>query len=232
MNRVIVWIILLSLLVSTPVLAVTYTVRSIKGIVEVRHGISEIWVSLKVGEELKPDDTIRTGKGAAAVISVNGGKKIHIPELTIVELVDLRPIDRDELILKLTMEFIRGIPSDSRDGGLQTPSTTIVHGTPPSRDSTAVGDKSIGLMLMNGTRVLFDHEFYGTCVLRAKEVFRIYPDLQREIDHRSLVAHALEKLGLKREALNEYLSMRSESLNAEERAHVDRIIERIKKELQ
>ncbi len=232
MNRMIVLIALLLFIVAAPVLGATYTVQSVKGIVEVRHGVAEAWVTLKAGDELKPDDTIRTGETSSAIIFVDGKRKIRVPDLTILEIVDLRSINQDELILRLTMEFIRGIPSEGRGGGLHTPSTTIVHGTDESKGRASLGESPSGVMQINGARVLFDHAFYGTCVLRAKEVFRIYPDLQTQYEHRSMVAHALERLGLKQEALNEYTMLSKESLSAEEQAEVEKNIKRLKNQAQ
>ncbi|MEE9288657.1 MAG: hypothetical protein V3U69_03600 [Bacteroidota bacterium] len=229
MNQHVVLIILLSLIISVPLVAATYSVKTVKGTVEVRHGVAEVWVPLKAGERLKPDDTIRTGKGSSAVVTIDGERTIRVPAVTIVEIFDLRSMDQDELILKLTMEFIRGIPSDKRDGGLETPSTTIVHGTDHSKRGTSVGETPFGLMRMNGARVLFEHAFYGTCVLRAKEVFRVYPDLQKQFSHRSIVADALEKVGLVREALNEYTALSNESLSTGEKAQVEKSIDRLKK---
>lgn len=232
MNRIMVWTIILSFMISVPVVAATYSVQSVNGPVDVRHGVAEVWVALKAGEKLKPDDSIRTGKGASAVITIDGGRKVYVPEFSIVEVIDLRSIDQNELILKLTMEFIRGMPSDRRDSGLETPSTTIVHGTDRSRASTSVGETPSGQMQINGARVLFDHAFFGSCVLRAKGIFRVYPDLKKEFGSRIMVPTALEKLELEREALNEYMALSNESFSAEQRALVQKNIERLKKRLQ
>ena len=44
------------------------TVKSIRGDVSVRRGVTESWVSVKAGEMLRPDDTFRTGKNGSATI--------------------------------------------------------------------------------------------------------------------------------------------------------------------
>jgi hypothetical protein len=62
-------------------------------------------------------------------------------------------------------------------------------------------------MQWNGVRVLVDHGFYSTGVLRMMEVFRSYPSLAGDIDHRLAFADALEKVELRGEALTEYGSL-------------------------
>ena len=228
MKRLALWTLLLTFAVSFPIRAATYVAQSIQGVVEVRHGVEENWAPLKEGDLLKPEDSIRTGQASSAVILMDGRRKIHVPSMAIVEVLDLRPLDQQDFLLRLTMEFIREIPPDGRDGGLETPSTTILHGPDLSKPNALPVETESGVMSMRGTRVLYDNAFYATCVLRAKEIFRIYPDLANKFANRMLVAISLEEVGLHREALNEYRAMSDDSLSPQERAEVEKSIARLK----
>ena len=52
--------------------------------------------------------------------------------------------------------------------------------------------------------MLYQNELYSTCILRGMEVFRQYPALSSSFADRMMVAEALERTGLKGEALAEY----------------------------
>ena len=43
-------------------------VQKIQGDVSVRHGVAETWMKVRVGDVLRPDDTMKTGKRASAII--------------------------------------------------------------------------------------------------------------------------------------------------------------------
>src|SRR3989339_1497505 len=96
-------------LFAIPVLANDFTVKTVRGTVEVRRGVNEEWKKLKAGDILKPEDTMRTGKSAAATIeSVN--KTLSVPELTMIDISDVRNLTQEEFLLKLAMENILAVP--------------------------------------------------------------------------------------------------------------------------
>lgn len=196
-------------------------VSAVKGQVYVRHGIQEAWVKVAVGDVLKPDDTIRLDAKSSATIVVDGVKKLVVPELVVIDLSDLRALTQEEFLLKLAMEDVRSVrPSDGREI-MNTPRTTTMHGEQRGLPrSKRPGDVGYGSLELNGARLLFDHGYYATSVLKSKEVFRRIPALKRAIDARLTVALALEKMRLQSEALEEYTALNAERLNAKQKTLV------------
>lgn len=202
----------------------------VKGDISVRHGAEEQWFTAKAGDVLKPDDSMRSGKNSSATIMVDGVKELSLPEMVIIDISDMRVLTQEELLLKLAMEGIRSIPSHKKGNEITIPKTTTVHGSDNNQQSAVpVENKESLLFLLNGTKVLYQNEFYATSVLRAKEVFRLDPSLRRRIDVRLMIADAFEKVQLHGEALTEYIGLSKEKLSPNERTLVERKITSLKR---
>lgn len=210
MNRIVVAMLMTGALLANAAAAADLVVREAKGDVRVRHGITETWSPVKPGDLLKPDDTMRTGKGGSAVVAARdpGGevrKSISLPPEVIVEMSDVRDLSQEELMLKLTMERVRSAPPTGGGDGLTIPNATVVHGAQRGGGSAAGADDArTGTLLLNGSRALFAAGFYSTCALRTMDVLRRYPALAELPENRILAAEALERAELRSEALGEY----------------------------
>lgn len=204
------------------------SIVEVKGDVTVLRGVNDEWTPLRRGEMLKPDDSMKLGRRSSAAILVDG-KRITLPERTIVDLSDFRQLTRDELLLRLAMERVREVPDDSDRDGLRFPQATSIHGTEKSADQSVERSKEIGEMQLNGARLLYTGGYYATCVLRTKEVLRLHPIFANKTDVRLMVASALEKTNLYGEALTEYIALDNSDLTPAEKAHVRMKIERLKK---
>ncbi|MDH3253094.1 MAG: hypothetical protein OEM41_09905 [Ignavibacteria bacterium] len=210
------------------------SVQKIQGDVSVRHGVAEEWSSVKAGDSLKPDDTMKTGPGGTAVIAApaegSAVKILKLPPDVIVDLSDVRTLTPEELMLKLTMEKVRASSYEWKNNELNIPTTTVVHGTDQSpRTPVSADEISVGRLQLNGSRVLFDNGFYSTSALRAMDVLRRYPALAAEVDNRVLLAEALEKANLRGEAISEYTSvLQMESAGNETKARVRKRIEELR----
>src|ERR1041385_8228909 len=217
-------------LMATVALRADIKVISVKGDVQVRRGMSEQWQSLAKGDILKPEDSMKSGKKSTAVMQIDEGKKIVLPELAIIDCSDLKKLSQEELLLMLAMERVRSVPSRNARDEFSIPRTTTVHGENMNVvESGLAGNSEIGLLQLNGTRVLHDQGFYATCVLKAKEVFRLNPDLMKLVNFRLVVADALEKMKLRGEALSEYNSLKRERLSPQQRSLVGQRIDQLKK---
>ena len=202
-------------------------VERVRGDVTVRHGVMETWVVVKAGELLRPDDSMKTGPGGSAVIATREmdgqvRKRISLPSEVIVDMSDVRELTQEELMLKLAMERVRSAPSGSMEpGDLNAPNTTTIHGTDQTPGGLVEGKAVVGVLQMNGTKVLFQNGFYPTCALRAMDVLRRYPVLRRTFEYRMLVGEALAKADLTGEALNEFVALSAEpTLTAGQKAAV------------
>jgi hypothetical protein len=219
------YIMLVIVLVAAVGVRAEITVDAARGDVRARHGVTESWTEVAAGDVLKPNDSIRTGPGAQAVIRVEGedaSRTIRLPGDVIVELSDIRQLTQEELMLKLTMEKVRMAPSDWKTGELGVPGAAVVHGSDRSSEETPLeNDLATGKLQLNGVRVLFDNSLYSTCILRGMEVFRQYPALGASVRDRMMVAEALSRTGLKGEALAEYGTLAEmEGLSEAERAEI------------
>lgn len=203
---------------------------SIKGDVKIRRGVSEQWQQIKAGEILKLDDAIFIGSKSTAAISLDGQKKITLPEKTIVEISDLRFLTKEELLLKLAMDRIIAVPHQDRRDELMPAQTTVIHGEKKSETSAAAKPTiENALKMLNGAKLLFQNNFYGTCALRVREVLRIYPTIETGIEYKLLTANSLEKAELFDEALSEYVSIPLENISAKQKQTLQQNIERLKK---
>lgn len=223
------YIILLSTFVLTISLSAQVVVTSVKGDVTVRRGVANEWLPARVGDVLKPDDSMKSGERSSATITIDGKKSILIPEKVILDIGDLRQLDRNDLVLKLAMERVRAAPDSGYHDQMVIPQTTIVHGEKKEgREESVPAEQQSGLLQLNGTGVLFGHGYYGTCVLRTKEIFRLYPQFARRIDARLRIASALEKVNLYGEALTEYQALSHEELSHRDKIFVNAKIEQLK----
>lgn len=209
-----------------------------QGEVSVRHGVTEQWVPIGPGELLKPDDTMKTGKKGSAVLVTeatkengNVSKTITLPPEVIVDMSDIRELSQEELMLKLTMEKVRSSSYEWKNDELHIPNAAVIHGANQG-DSAPLkeNDPLVGMLQWNGTKVLFANGYYSTCVLRAMEIFRLYPSVGERFENRLMVADALEKTNLHGEALNEYGSLAEmQGLTPEQQSIVRERIARLKR---
>ena len=206
-------------------------VTMVKGDVQVRRGVSEEWVPVSVGDALKPEDSMRSGKRSSAKMTIDGGKVLEIPESAIIDVSDLRNLTQEELLLMLAMERVRSVPQRERNNDFDFLMTTTMHGA--NKSSATISQPinlETGMMQLNGTAMLFKNGFYATCVLKTKEVFRLVPELSKRNDIRFMVADALERMKLPSEALSEYVSIPQEQLSPVQRLEIERKISQLKKQ--
>jgi hypothetical protein len=204
---------------------------AVSGAVSVRHGVQEEWTRVAAGDILKPEDSIELRKKSTATILIDEKIKMTIPESVIIDLADIRNLTQEELLLKLAMEQVRSIPPKKDENELIIPRTTTVHGDKRSNvPSTNIEKEEIGQMQLNGTKVLYDHGYYATCVLKIKEIFRLHPELSKIIAMHFMVAIAFEKMNLTGEALNEYINLKNEQLTDAQRLIVAEKIKSFTKE--
>jgi hypothetical protein len=219
---------LVVMVVAVPLWASTYVVKSVKGTVEVRRGVAEEWKALKAGDQLKPEDTMRTGERSSAIIQFDG-KQLLIPAQTMVDLADFRQMSQEEFLLKLAMENILAVPP-RENGTLATPRTTILHGSDAGKENLNAQQRiEMGLMQLQGAKLLYDNAFYATSILKTKETFRLYPTLHERVDARLRVATAFERMKLAKQAIEEYTALLAERLSVEQREAVQASLQRLRK---
>jgi hypothetical protein len=187
-------------------------VQKLQGDVTVRHGVTEAWTQIAVGDVLKPDDSMKIGKRGSAQLlvrvnrsGIRTAKRMSMPAEVIVDMSDIRDLSQEELMLKLTMEKVRASSYQWRNEELHIPNASVVHGQNQAEGAAPrENDSQTGAFQLNGARVLFDNGFYSTCALKTMELFRLYPPLGSVFDNRLMMADALAQANLRSEALAEY----------------------------
>lgn len=214
-------------LVTAPALAKDFTVKAFKGIVEVRRGVSEEWRKVKVGDLLKPEDSMRTGENSSAIVETES-RRMTVPPMTIIDFSDVRQLSREDFLLQLAMENILAVPPRDRDD-LTIPSAAVLHGADKEKENAPVySNETVGRMQLQGAKVLFDNAYYATSILKSKATLRSYPELRSDFDARITVALAFEKLKLNSEAITEYSLLGKEDLPAARIKQVQAALERLK----
>jgi hypothetical protein len=196
-------------------------VKTVNGDVTVRHGVSETWGKLVRGDTLRADDAIRTGRTSSVVIELDNSTTVPIPGQVILEMLDLRQMTQEELLLKLALQDVRSIPSRSGEGDPSIPRTTTIHGE--NRNGSASGltpGAPNTAFQMNGAKLLYDKGFYATSILRSKDVIRREPELARKVEARLRIAGAFERMELRLEALTEYQEIAKLPLDPEQKLFV------------
>ena len=222
---------LIALLAAAPLAAAAIRVTAVRGDVTVRHGAQKEWIRLADGDTLKPDDSIRLKEHASAVVVDNDGKRFRIPEKVILDISDLRTISREDLSLLLAMEAIESVPAKPGPQEFPPAKTTLVHGANRMPDSSAgTPDSSDGAARLRGVRVLYDYDFYATCVLRARATFELLPGLLNDAESRLRVAESFEKMQMTGEAVAEYRSIAALRLSPEQKQLVAERIRLLKPE--
>jgi hypothetical protein len=225
-----VMVVIIALTCCQSLMAADITVKHVKGKAEIQTGVSEGWVKAKAGTLLSPESTIKTGRKSSLTILAEG-KRLVIPELTLVDVGDLRQMPREELLLKLAMADVRVAPPRDESNGTTIPNTTIVHGRDMAVPELEVKNGgSLNQMAVRGTELLYKYGFYATCILRAKETMLYYPELKSRFGFRYMIAKAFEKMRLKGEALGEYVSLAKERLPSSQRKRVETDIRRLKQQ--
>lgn len=187
------------------------TLQRVQGDVSVRPGVTETWIKARTGDLLKADATVRTGQeGSALILLSSTTKRISLPPDVMVDISDIRDLTQEELMLKLTMEKVRASSYEWKNKEMNIPNTTVVHGDPKDKkESLTESNTNLGILQLNGARVLYENGFYSTSALKTLEILRQYPSLSSIYKNRLLVAEALEKANLKSEAMNEYVAISS-----------------------
>ncbi len=207
-------------------------ITRMKGEVLVRHGASELWQPVSVGDILKPHDSMKLGKQASATVSIDSVKAITIPEHVIVDLSDLRNLTQKEFLLKLAMEDVRSAPLREGNDRLNIPQTTTMHGDQKGTSQSSFTTGEAGILQLNGTKVLFENGYNETGVLKTRQVYRLYPALSKQVENRLLVASAFERLHLLREAIREYRNLLHETLTQAQRSMIETKIETLEHSLE
>ena len=108
-----------------------WALMTVSGDVQVRGANELDWVRAENGRVLHARETLRCGKAATAQIKAAGGKVFVLPENAQFEIRELRPFNREQVVLELTALELQKLPA--KKGSTPKPASTfILHGAFPT----------------------------------------------------------------------------------------------------
>lgn len=220
-------LILLVLLCAGILPAQEFRVEKVSGDVSILRGTSEEFTSIKEGDILLGSDLLITDLNSYVQLKQKNSRFI-LNSNSALNLMNIKKVSINDLILALTMEEIRNIPESKSDNT----KNTAVYGTQEREAGSPVLDENIiGLKKLNGARQLAESGYKESAIIVAKETYRKHPVTRSRFDERIYFADLLAGLTLYEEALTEYNEVQNLDLTEQQREIVINNIAEIKEAL-
>jgi hypothetical protein len=181
-------------------------VVELKGVVMVRRGVEEEWVTAKRGLHLYRLDTIETEKRASVKLTIGGRRDFVLPEEAILEISDLEEMTKEELLLFLVEQNVAR--TDAREKGIKLGGSSIPRGRmEPEEDPLGGRDRTdLGVKRFNGIQSLFEHGYLTNAIAGFKKLL-LSKDFEKSAwrDHAQyLIAESFRGLGWHGRAIKAY----------------------------
>lgn len=204
-----------------------FRVEKVSGDVSILRGTSEEFTSIKEGDILLGSDLLITDLNSYVQLKQKNSRFI-LNSNSALNLMNIKKVSINDLILALTMEEIRNIPESKSDNT----KNTAVYGTQEREAGSPVLDENIiGLKKLNGARQLAESGYKESAIIVAKETYRKHPVTRSRFDERIYFADLLAGLTLYEEALTEYNEVQNLDLTEQQREIVINNIAEIKEAL-
>jgi len=176
------------------------------GDVKIRRGIEENWQSGRVNLLLDEIDTIWTGEDGMAVLEMDDGRKFQLRPGSMLDIVDLRKIDEQELFLNLMKMKVGKLEQNGEKTPLRLGTVSVVHGSSQDTSDTPVMPVSIDweTPTLNGIRDLFSQAYYPNAVLKIEKFHGLYPAVEDCGELQYYLGYSFEKLGQSGQATDAY----------------------------
>ncbi len=204
-----------------------FKVEKVSGSAAILKGTSEEFTAVKEGDILEGTDLLITDEDSYVQLVKNSSRFI-LNSNAALNLMNIKKVSINDLILALTMEEIRNIPESKADNT----KNTAVYGTQESKSgSTAVNENVIGIKKLNGARQLAESGYRESAIIVAKETYRKHPVTKTRFDERIYFADLLAGLSLYEEALDEYNQVLHQDLTEKQKETVLNNVAKIKEAL-
>ena len=199
-----------------------FVVKRVSGEAKYLRGMSEEWETIKEGLVLLPEDLILTNENS--FVQLRKGSEVFVLKGdAAIGLNHVREVSLNDLILALTLDEIRNVPVQD---GNDISSNTAVYGTESQiNEKQLLNEKILGKKKINGAKQLNENGYLESSIIAAKEVFRNYPTIAKNIKDRLYFADLLVELKLYREALEDYQTISELDVSTEENEDLSAIIE-------
>lgn len=165
------------------------------GDVQVRRGVEETWQPALAAMLLEDIDTIWAGSKGEATLETDAGGQFIIGPNTMLDIVDLKKISKQELFLYLTAQKVQKITPPAAKPSLRIGNVSVVHGE--SKAETGA-DSSLAsgywLQEKNGARALYEQKYYPNAVIKYHKLLGAYQNQPDCGELHFFLAKALENL--------------------------------------
>jgi hypothetical protein len=204
-----------------------FKVEKVSGNAAILKGTSEEYTTIKEGDVLQGTDLLITDENSYVQLVKNSSRFI-LNSNAALNLMNIKKVSINDLILALTMEEIRNIPVNKSDNT----KNTAVYGTQENKSgSLVVNENVIGIKKLNGARQLAESGYKESAIIVAKETYRKHPATRSRFDERIYFADLLAGLTLYEEALTEYNDVQKLDLTERQKEIVINKISGIKEAL-
>ena len=204
-----------------------FKVEKVSGNVSILRGTSEEFTPVVKGDILDGTDLLVTDENSFVQLVRNNSRFI-LNSNAALNLLNIKKVSINDLILALPMEEIRNIP----EGNSGNSKNTAVYGTQENESGAlTVNENVIGIKKLNGARQLAESGYTESAIIVAKETYRKHPATRSRFDERIYFADLLTGLKLYEEALTEYNDVRKLELTEGQKETVTGKIEGIKEAL-
>jgi len=215
------------LFASSSLLAQTFTVEKVSGIVTYQENGNEKWGNLEEGFVLNDNAIISTSENSTVQLGKQG-LTFSLDEWSAISISSIKTMSIDDLLLALAFEDMLNAPKDIKESS----DHTAVYGTREGEtNSIQIRSEDFGIKRLNGAVRLAELGFQESAVVAAKETFRKYPDTKPLPGYRLYFANILYDKGLYEEALGEYKSISGLSITDYQKSEIEEKSEMIRKKL-
>jgi hypothetical protein len=178
----------------------------VKGDVQVRKGLEEIWQPAKTGMILEDIDTILSLEGEV-VLQLMQDMTFVLGRNAMLDIADLRIISKNDLFLLLMSNKVRKIESDSDRKGLKISNVTVVHAESKMTQMQNQGPANTGQIFeraLNGAKALYNQNYYTNTVVKLHQILSRFPDTIDCGEIHYYLGHSFENLSETGQAIDAY----------------------------
>lgn len=221
-------ILLFCLILVTITFSQSYKVEKITGTVKTQNQTADEWVTIREGISLNNKSMLLTEKNSTVTLSGEGVRFTLLPQ-SIIYTSSLRKMSVDELLLALATEEIINASGKKEKGNVQS---TVIYGSKVKKvENENFPYIGLGELRINGAIQLAKNGYAATSVVEAKEIFRKYPEINKNPVHRIYFADIINSLGLSEESFREYSKIMEMDLTETQKLVVLEKINKLKSEL-
>jgi hypothetical protein len=165
-----------------------WVLLAVSGDVQIRGANELDWVRAESGRVLQERETLRCGKAATAQIKAADGKVLNLPENAQIEIRELRPLNREQVVLELTALELQKLPA-KKDSTKRPSNAFILHGALPDSAGKEDGPSTLEYIRREerGALALFAQGYLAGFILKWNHLTSLFPACASEAAEAALI---------------------------------------------